>query len=224
MRHALHVDDLTTPPIVGRRYWVPCVRAKGMLWPVIGPQHADADLGVPEQHLHCDARFLTDRQVQHNHHVLFAAAAAAAVHDAWYTKEMQDLGVTRGDALEFVRRSPAAAMLASSLALPVETLRPPTLHLRTCKREAVAAGVAWFLPQLERQHAASRAVDCRTCPHRGAPLSSLPVDSDGGVVCPAHGLRWSKATGLLMPRPRPANLPSPEVARQYRESLRAGAA
>lgn len=124
----------------------------------------------------------------------------------------------------WVPRSSSAAMLAAALALPAERLRAPTLHLRVCKREAVAAGVGWFLPQLEQQHATARAINCRTCPHRGTPLMSIPVDGDGGVVCPAHGLRWSKATGLLMPRPRPANLPSPEAARQYRESLRSGGA
>lgn len=218
MTQTEHVEDLAAPPVVGRRYWVPCVRAKGMLWPVIGPQHADADLGVPEQHLHCDARFLSERQVQHNLDVMFAATAS--VPDAWFPKEVQDLGVTREDALEFIRRSPSAAMLAAALALPVERLRAPTLHLRVCKREAVDAGVGWFLPQLEQQHATARAVDCRTCPHRGTPLMSLPVDGDGGVVCPAHGLRWSKATGMLMPRARPSNLPTPEAALKYREALR----
>lgn len=204
------------PPVVGRRYWVPCVRAFGMLWPVNGPSHADADLGVPEEHLHCDARFLSERQVQHNLDVMFAATAAVA--DASWFPEAP--GFTREQVLELVRRSPAAATLASALALQVKNLRPPTLHLRVCKREAFEAGIGWFLPQLERQHATAHAVDCRVCPHRGTPLSSLPVDSDGGVVCPAHGLRWSKTMGSLMPRTRPHRLATPEAAHEYREALR----
>jgi hypothetical protein len=56
--------------------------------------------------------------------------------------------------------------------------------------------VGWFLPQLEQQYATAHAIDCRICPHRGTPLSSLPVDGDGGVVCPAHGLRPDLALPL----------------------------
>ena len=208
MKHAQHIEELQAPPLVGRRYWVQCVRAKGMLWPVIGPQHADADLGVPEEHLHCDARFMNTRQVQHNLSMMFAAVAA--LPGPWQGAEA------------FIQNSPSAAMVASALALQAANLRPPTPHHRVCKREAVDAGVAWFLPQLKRQHAAVRAVDCRVCPHRGTPLSSLPADERGGVVCPAHGLRWSKTTGLLMPRVAPPNLATPEEAQQYRDALRAG--
>ena len=212
MSRALDIEALEAPPIVGRRYWVPCVRTKGMLWPVIGPQHADADLGVPEEHLHCDARFMSNRQVQHNLDLMFAAAAE--VPGAWLPK-----GEDQEHAFELVRRSPLAATLASTVAFRAAGMRPPTLHLRVCQREAAALGVGWFLPALEHQHATARAVDCRVCPHRGTPLSSLPVDGEGGVVCPAHGLRWSKATGFLMPRTCPPNLPTPAAARRYREAL-----
>lgn len=47
--------------------------------------------------------------------------------------------------------------------------------------------------------------DCRTCPHRGMALTQVPVDAEGGQVCPGHGLRWNRETGHLMPRytPRP---------------------
>jgi hypothetical protein len=215
---AQHIEELDSPPVVGRRYWVPCVRVKGSLWPVIGPPHGDADLGVPEVHLHHDCRFMSERQVQQNLSTILAVAAT--LPELWF-KEAQ--GVTLEQVLELARHSPLAAALAVTLALPVEGLRgAPTPHLRVCKREVAVAPPGWFLPMLEQQHATVRAPDCRSCPHRGTPLRGLPVDAEGGVVCPAHGLRWSKATGRLMPRACPSNLATPAAASQYREALRGG--
>ena len=72
------------------------------------------------------------------------------------------------------------------------------------------------------RYAAVRAPDCRTCPHRGMPLTGQPVDTDGGVVCPAHGLRWSRKDGSLMRRTCPPDLPTAEAAKQYRDALRSG--
>jgi hypothetical protein len=148
MRRALDIEALEAPPIVGRRYWVPCVRTKGMLWPVIGPQHADADLGVPEEHLHCDARFMSNRQVQHNLDLMFAAAAE--VPGAWLPK-----GEDQEHAFELVRRSPLAATLASTVAFRAAGMRPPTPHLRVC--------------QFGRLASSGCASTCRSRPARAAP-------------------------------------------------------
>lgn len=62
------VSELTTEPVVGQYYMVPCVRMrhqwlhslhmKGWV-PVSGPSHEDADyIGFPDEHWHFDIRFI----------------------------------------------------------------------------------------------------------------------------------------------------------------------
>lgn len=222
MQKFQNISEVEGLPVVGRRYWVPCVRAANMLWPVLGPQHADPDLGAPEEHLHCDGRFMDERQIQFNLDQLFAVAKR--LPDLWLTEEVKALGITtveEGFAPLRVRGSTHAASLAATLALPVASLHPPTLHLRVCKRETPTSPPGWFLPALESQHSSAKAHDCRVCPHRGTPLTGLPVDNEGGVVCPAHGLRWAKSTGLLMPRVPPKA--SPSAASKFRSLMRENA-
>lgn len=82
--NTLDINTIDGQPIIGRRYWVPCVRFRQMLWPVIGPSHSDADLGTPEEHLHCDGRFLSERQIQVNLDAVLAAASS--LPDLWLPK------------------------------------------------------------------------------------------------------------------------------------------
>ena len=56
-----------------------------------------------------------------------------------------------------------------------------------------------WLKELEAAHTHHRLGSCRVCPHRGLPLSGVPV-VDGVIVCPGHGLAWSAATGELVHR------------------------
>lgn len=52
------VEEMTTPPIVGHRYRVPCLYL-GMWVPVLTPGHADPELpGAAGPHYHLDHRFL----------------------------------------------------------------------------------------------------------------------------------------------------------------------
>ncbi|RYZ92132.1 MAG: hypothetical protein EOP06_05170 [Proteobacteria bacterium] len=38
------------------------------------------------------------------------------------------------------------------------------------------------------------------CPHRGVFLGNQPIDSNGCVICPAHGAMWNMITGDLVSR------------------------
>lgn len=58
------VEEMISQPVVGRLYWVRCLRWNRAWWPVTGPVHEDADLGVVHLHLHYDARFLTVKQIR----------------------------------------------------------------------------------------------------------------------------------------------------------------
>mgnify|MGYP000093004881 CR=1 FL=1 len=52
------VEEMTTPPIVGHRYRVPCLYL-GLWVPVLTPGHADPELpGAAGPHYHLDHRFL----------------------------------------------------------------------------------------------------------------------------------------------------------------------
>lgn len=55
-----------------------------------------------------------------------------------------------------------------------------------------------FAAKLEAGYANVK-MKCMICPHRGLPLSGLPV-KDGTVVCPGHGLKWRLADGAMVPR------------------------
>lgn len=52
------VEEMTTPPIVGQRYRVPCLYL-GLWVPVLTPRHADPELpGGAAPHYHLDLRFV----------------------------------------------------------------------------------------------------------------------------------------------------------------------
>ncbi|MEO0538539.1 MAG: Rieske 2Fe-2S domain-containing protein [Cyanobacteria bacterium P01_A01_bin.123] len=43
-------------------------------------------------------------------------------------------------------------------------------------------------------------MECFKCPHQQFNLAQFPVDSDGGIICPMHGLKWHAQTGELVRR------------------------
>lgn len=187
--------ELTSPPVVGRKYLVPCIelgvnrRIKEAWWPVTGPPHSDPDLGVEAMHLHYDARFLT-------------TAAAASIMELFAVARKREVGRRPIVDAAYLRCVEGAELLVYVQRLMESELPEPPLRMfeRRCEREAVAFPELWFTPKFEGQFAEARVKpDCRTCPHRGMPLASQPVDAEGGIVCSGHGLRWHKDTGRLMP-------------------------
>lgn len=66
----LHVDDAPQPLVVGRYYLVPCVTGRdgtitpGKWYPVTGPLHDDASIGVRWEHWHVDSRFISDARIR----------------------------------------------------------------------------------------------------------------------------------------------------------------
>lgn len=79
-------------------------------------------------------------------------------------------------------------------------LPDPVLALRKCYRPMPAFNlVADWTPVLEQAYQEHHLKPpAYVCPHKGIPLASLPPDSMGCVVCPAHGLRWNLETGRLV--------------------------
>jgi Rieske [2Fe-2S] domain len=57
---------------------------------------------------------------------------------------------------------------------------------------------ARIIKKLEDIHEKCRLQSNNLCPHRSIPLSSIPTDDNGNVICPAHGLKWNIASGELV--------------------------
>jgi hypothetical protein len=176
-----NIEDLTTEPIVGKFYMVPCVDVEsregiflpiGRL-PVTGPKHEDADhVKFPWHHWHYDLRFLSD------------------LH---YSRVGMEYGYSH------VLNTQTCAI--DSRPIPGMPEKPVWRRMK-CRREAPAYPHAQaersFLPPLRLAYADAR-VKCGKCPHRGLPLSSLPREPEADIVtCVGHGLRWDLKTGNLV--------------------------
>lgn len=161
---------------VGKFYMVPTVQAKFAyrydIWPIIGPRHEDAEhIKFDQHHYHFDFRFMSKAQ--------FAYA------------QQQSGCKWRGEGAIF-----AFVLMAEPGGLNPDPLAT-VYRRRQCRRAMpeFPSHVAPWLPRLSAAYADKTLVDGHICPHRGASLQGLPVDAEGCVVCPLHGLRWHIATG-----------------------------
>jgi hypothetical protein len=172
------VCDMDAAPLVGTWYRVPHIVATTGLagcWPVLGPIHEDAEIiGQPLAHYHFDPRFLSASD--------FARICDPSIHPI----EGAGTGKQR---------------VFGAVLIPNDHHFPILLPAR-CQRRMPPYVPAGFLPWLSSLEAAYRdtRTDCRTCPHRGMPLATFPVDRDGAVTCRGHGLRWDVSSGALRPR------------------------
>jgi len=143
-----NINDITSPPVVGRRYLVPCIPLShtGLWWPIMGPRHADPDLGVPDVHHHYDSRFLTDRQV-------------ALILDLFKTARERDTGSTLSGYLRSVQGSETAVYVQRTASLSLgatsrEQQRAQQrdvdveLRSRVCLREPVVFPPLWFVTSI----------------------------------------------------------------------------
>jgi hypothetical protein len=169
-----HIRDVNGLPVIGRQYRVPCVWARfysqPLLVPIIGPWHEDVALEFPHEHFHIDWRFVKDWQWFRVGHSIGSPAALGQVITA-----------PEGEVFECrrkcIRQMPEFPMFRSDGA-PTQQAR--RIH-RACQGMRLKPG-------------------CMVCPHKGMPLNGLPVDGEGRVVCPGHGMRWDLATGEMVAR------------------------
>ena len=176
------IDSLTAPPVVGERYLVPCLRSRsGLLLPLIGPLHADPEIGVAQVHGHLDLRFVSED----------AAREVALRHPANATEP----------ARSFVALCPIGVIMLSLFVCEVTDERrtgitvEPLVCLRPMPLYRRAAALRW-IEGLEARYRGAALTGGR-CPHKGLPLLSLPLQ-EGRRVCPGHGLCFSEE-GRLVP-------------------------
>lgn len=198
-----HINDLTCPPIVGETYLVDSYeccdeRIFGSKYlPVLGPIHNDTpdtdDTSLHNSHI--DHRFLPygDLDKYARLRVFFkdARLMALVIKVRWQSDAKED-------AKEDTKRLTAImdTFKGHKEFVDVDSYAPRPF---VCVAETMASisksGEHHKLTVLERLGGKPIRFNCRTCPHHGTHLGSIPYTDrviDGVVVrgksCPAHGL------------------------------------
>ena len=169
----------------GQGYQVPCVRAQ-VEWfgpeqwvPIIGPLHEDKEyFDFNVLHYHIDFRFVEPQ-----------------IFDKW--------------ASELIYHWQDKGYLLELLIEKHQILEGPILRECTCHRSMpvfptrLASTGDWLKSVRALEEAFSETIinpKKPICPHRGFPLTGLPTDENGVVVCPGHGLAWDTNTGRCVRR------------------------
>ena len=182
------LDELRSPPVVGRRYLVPAV-LHGMIvniygvWPVLLPAHADHEIGQPLRHYHVDPRFVS------------------AMFWRWL-EDLKTYAVPDGNG--GVRGCVAKSPYELLRHIVIEAKTVATLMPMKCEREGLQSLDGFgMLAKLWQIYGGRRcAVDKRSggwiCPHKGVSLSSVKPSECGLLTCPGHGLVISAHTGVVL--------------------------
>ncbi len=180
-----NILQLREPPVVGRFYMVPSIFGKYASredwWPVLLPAHTDGDFfpTFPWHHYHIDYRFLAARKLSY----LAGRTYSARQYTSGYPI------VVTGPKLPETRpwhdqvksdQKPTLRQLKCTSANPGFPYRDSVEIKRLCKSFMEGVGGARCI-----RTKSGRAL----CPHQRVDLSSYPVDTDGTVICPAHGLK-----------------------------------
>lgn len=161
---------------VGRFYMVPTVILNFgpmamRVCPVVGPLHEDAEfIKFPDRHFHPDRRFTSQ--------AWFDYYASYSTHwNVVYAFEVRgrDTGMLDGG-------------------------RRKRKCLRTVGSFTAPNGPPQWLTGLEQAYRHEKLRDKMICPHRGISCVGVVAESDGGVVCPGHGLKWNPKDGELISR------------------------
>lgn len=164
---------------VGKFYRVPCLLVEGgfdgLDWvPVIGPKHADAELGVDFEHFHIDWRFVPERFFFHSNHV------RGTPHGRIISTDLPWSSFRQGIFGSLVLKQMKCKRL-----MPVFPKAP--------------AERLWSAMEISQQARCNKLKDGHTCPHRNIDLRPFEK-ADGTAICPGHGLRWNMRTGEMILR------------------------
>lgn len=156
------VSEMTTEPIVGKFYFVPCVESRyGGFLPVIPIWHEEGAYAPSiDSHYHFDVRFFTENQLSSRYNFSSKAEATMA-------------GIARETPTILGRAIKNKEVVWRKL---------------KCRREMPNMPRPFFFSKIEKDFIGRKAL-CGKCPHRGFPLESLPKDANGMVICNGHGLK-----------------------------------
>lgn len=175
--------ELREPPLVGRKYLVPFVRAywsgKEADWPVMGPAHTDREFfNFAHRHYHIDARFVSGRMLR---------GTGYPVDDIVQLTQRFPLSGS-------MRRQADGSYGPSADAIP--TGRPQERSFQCMRVELpYHFGGEGPVQQLREKHGNRPCPPIelpdgrKLCPHRKVDLSNLLPNAEGVVTCPLHGLQ-----------------------------------
>lgn len=180
-----NIENLKKPPVVGKRYKVPCVWGTianigphvipANWWPILRPSHEDSKYVTRTKTIWLETEtgwrsvdedyYETDPDTPHHFHV-----------DPRFTPQ------TYYTPWEVQRRS------WHSTITPKSEVKFLTLE---CIREMpIQRLFTGFGKQFIQDHQ-DKKLKCARCPHKGTNLASMPV-VNGVVTCPSHGLTFNK--------------------------------
>lgn len=170
---------------VGKTYSVPCVFHRNFHLPVLLPLHADPELGsvAKHPHYHFDWRFIPKSTMKAVWGMTDFRRLFGYV--AWAVRFEHGEALDQPLPLEYVRKRCLRPMPDFPREWDYHVngthLRPLVKSVETlCKGKCI------------------RNLENPVCPHKGISLAGLPVDADGCVICPGHGLKWNLQTGELV--------------------------
>lgn len=173
------IDEMTTPPVVGQAYLVPCVTLpQGLVVPVMGPRHEDPEINAPRPHWHANPQFMSRDDLM------------SAITGAFLGKYPDKTAI-------LLALHDEETIAAQALGVIVTADGPPVEQERICIRPMPPHPGGNWLGVLEDLYA-ERTAKCGRCPHRGFALG--PAAPDGTATCPGHGLRFDASTGRLVRR------------------------
>lgn len=199
--------ELTSPPVVGETYLVPCVEARlrdhmtGVFtqpWelPVFGTIHRDPELGYYAglDHLHLDQRFVQENYLRVAHGINAKQLGSVPKANAI---------VNRGFSIPVIQME-NAEIIKGPEERPRQCLREaPNLSRTTVNRDGSVSewtiGGLHGFGRFEDKYGDRKLKDCKVCPHRGIHLGSIPV-RNGVITCPGHTLDYDANTGCVVRR------------------------
>ena len=177
------LDELKEPPRVGRKYLVPTVTygwaGRAFAWPVLTPLHTDAELGFDVPHWQVDGRFTTRDMDAHAYAMVMAGCPTEQ-----YDNSDKPLAYKMADCASTIA-------LIEEAGIPMPTV--PTWRAMRCQRREIkriwrcAKTIAKIEDYCSDHHAVRRG-NRILCPHKGADLTSIPVNAEGYARCPMHQL------------------------------------
>jgi hypothetical protein len=183
------IDEIVSPPVVGKIYRVPSMRRGDVFVPVFGSPHTDVELNQPILHFHVDIRFLSDDDAKK----VGVDISKAVVPERFSGSIRFTVPAIAAHSNEIVtHRSMKCIRECPDYRSPRTAAEGPTTHIMR-----INVGTIDQAGLIEDQCEDMRISECGKCPHRGTPLGHQPV-TNGVVVCPAHLLKWDKATGKMI--------------------------
>ena len=173
------ISEIQGEPVIGKVYMVPCLplQVDGLALPVdipvLGDWHTDKELAADFEHAHVDVRFIE---------------LAKLVKYGWSHNVFS----------QYFTHAAVLGHLPQQRAALRE--RPMLCVAKLNQNEHWMAGPGGYLEAVARNlknGGAKLNLNCKVCPHRGTPLNSIKP-TNGIILCPAHGLRFSAETGEII--------------------------